>query len=87
MQITRRFYFPGAAAEAGITVKLWHVCQKNKAPPRGQRGHYGNRHSVPRNPGFFSPVRVLNNLQEKLNLKCLFCALNHEEYQGRKKKK
>ena len=36
-QFTRKFYFPGAAAEAGLTVKLCHVCQRNKAPPKGQR--------------------------------------------------
>ncbi len=35
-QFTRRFYFPGAASEAQMTVKLCYRCQRNKPKPKGQ---------------------------------------------------
>ena len=35
-QFIRRFYFPGAASEAMLVVKLCHQCQKNQPKPKGQ---------------------------------------------------
>jgi len=35
-QFIRRFYFPGAASEACMTVKLCHTCQKNQPKPKPQ---------------------------------------------------
>ena len=35
-QFTRRFYFPGAAAESALAVKMCKVCQQNQPKPGGQ---------------------------------------------------
>ena len=41
-QFARRFYFPGAAAEAAVAVKLCVTCQRNKPRPHGQTHTHGS---------------------------------------------
>ena len=41
-QFARRFYFPGAVAEAAVAVKLCITCQKNKPKPKGQLHTHGS---------------------------------------------